>query len=1043
MFNEESLENAIIELLETGDYTHYSGADVHKEVSDVLLRDDIKQFLLDKYSFDNITIDEINRIVRMLDSYSSMALYNSNKAIMNFVSNGFIFKRDNRNLKDHFIQLIDFDSVNTEDDKNIYRVINQLEIEGTELRIPDAIIYINGLPLVVFEFKSAVREEATIKDAYTQLTTRYQRDIPELFKYNAFCVISDGANNKFGSLFTPYEFYYSWRKIDGNETEVDGISSLYTMINGLFNKSRLMHVIKNYIFFPDSSPEKLKIVCRYPQYYAAQKLLANIKAHMRPDGDGKGGTYFGATGCGKSFTMLFLARLLMRDRELSNPTILLITDRTDLNDQLSKTFINAKEYIGDNIVEEVESRDDLKTKLLQRNSGGVFITTIHKFTEDISLLTERSNVICISDEAHRTQVNLDQKVQTTKNGVKKSYGFAKHLHASLPNATYVGFTGTPIDATYDVFGPTVDSYTMIESVKDEITVKIVYDGRAAKVLLDNDKLREIEEYYAKCAEDGANEYQIEESKKALTHLEEIIGNPDRLQAVAEDFIKDYEERLLEGTSVKGKVMFVCANRAIAYKLYQLVLEIRPEWGVIKTCDDNQTLSEEEKREIKPIEKIKMVMTRSRDDEKALYDLLGTKEYRKELDRQFKHEKSNFKIAIVVDMWITGFDVPCLDIMYIDKPLKQHTLIQTISRVNRVYPNKEAGIVVDYIGIKSNMNTALKKYTGEQKENDELDKYVGILKDHLDLLRMMFANFNSRDYFHGNPVEQLDCLNRAAEYVQLTDNIQKRFMGIVKRLKAAYTVCCSSEDITQVERDTIHFYFAVRSIIYKLTKGEAPDAAQMNDKVRKLVEEAIISQGVEEIFQADQEQLDIFSDDNLQRIQLIKLPNTRIKALENLLKKAIEDYKRINKIKGVDFSERLRKIVEKYNERKDDELFEDVLNDLADELVDLFNSLKEDRDSFADMGIDYEEKAFFDILDALVTKYKFDYPEEKMIALAKEIKRIIDNKSKYTDWAKRDDIKAELKVDLILLLDKYGYPPVPNDDVFKEVLEQAENFKKYA
>ena len=601
---------------------------------------------------------------------------------------------------------------------NNFKIVNQLEIMGYEKRIPDGILYINGIPLVVFEFKSAIREEATIHDAFIQLTTRYRRDIPELFKYNAFCVISDGVNNKSGSFFSPYEFFYAWRKITGDEIEVDGIPSMHSMIAGMFDKERLVDIIHNFIYMPDKSKKEEKIVCRYPQYYATRKLYENIKAHQKPKGDGKGGTYFGATGCGKSFTMLYLARMLMKSIHFSSPTIILITDRTDLDVQLSSQFSNAKGFIGDDGIVSVESRADLRQKLQNKESGGVFLTTIHKFTEDTQLLTDRSNVICISDEAHRSQINLDQKVKITESGVQKTYGFAKYLHDSLPNATYVGFTGTPVDGTIEVFGGVVDAYTMTEAVKDGITVNLVYDGRAAKVMLNQDKVRQIEEYYAQCELEGANEHQVEESQKAVAKMEVIIGDPDRLRAVAEDFIKHYETRVAEGATVAGKAMFVCSNRNIAYDFYKIVKELRPEWTEKKICDDGVVLSEKDKKELKPMEKIKLVMTRNKDDEKDLFDMLGTKEDRKEFDRQFKNPKSNFKIAIVVDMWLTGFDVPELDTIYIDKPIQQHTLIQTISRVNRVCEGKDKGLIVDYIGSKKNMNTAIKKYTNVESEEFE-------------------------------------------------------------------------------------------------------------------------------------------------------------------------------------------------------------------------------------------------------------------------------------------------------------------------------------
>lgn len=1043
-FTESALEEAIIELVFKQGISYVPGSKIARDPSDVLIKDDLRQFLQTQYAADGITASEIESILRMLESKPASDLYDSNKTIMKMVSDGFLLKREDRNQKDLFIQLIDYSAA----DQNIYKIVNQMEIVGFEKRIPDSILYINGLPLVVFEFKSAMREECTIHDAYIQLTVRYKRDIPELLKYNAFCIISDGANNKMGSLFAPYEFFYAWRKVTGDEKlEKDGIDSLFTMVQGMFDKHRLRDVIRNFIYFPDTSKKNEKIVCRYPQYYAANKLYQNILKHRKPEGDGKGGTYFGATGCGKSYTMLFLTRLLMRSVEFSSPTIVLITDRTDLDDQLSGQFTNAKGYVGDENIISVESRADLREQLKGRDSGGVFLTTIHKFTEDTELLTDRSNVICISDEAHRSQINLDQKVKVTVDGVQRSYGFAKYLHDSLPNATYVGFTGTPIDATLDVFGDVVDAYTMTESVYDEITVRIVYEGRAAKVLLDNSKLKEIEDYYNQCAEDGASDYAVEESKKATAQMNTILGDPDRIKALAADFVKHYERRVLEGSTVKGKAMFVCSSRPIAYEFYKEVIALRPEWAEVKVAEAGVELSEKERKEIKPMERIKMIMTRGKDDPEDLYNMLGDKKYRKELDRQFKEAKSNFKIAIVVDMWLTGFDVPFLDTIYIDKPIQRHNLIQTISRVNRKYEGKEKGLVVDYIGIKRQMNLALAHYSKTDGQNiEEIEQSIVVVKDHLDLLAKLFHKFDKSPFFTGSSLQQLECLNMAAEFVQLTQKIEKRFMMLVKRLKAAYDICCGSEAISQEERDHIHFYIAVRSIVFKLTKGNAPDTAQMNAKVREMIKDALQSDGVEEIFKLGddkQAEVDIFDDDYLAKIEKIKLPNTKIKLLQQLLTKAIEDFKRTNKVKGVDFSEKFKALVDRYNERKEqDVLRSEVLEEFTDEIIDLYHALKKERDSFADLGIDFEEKAFFDILKELTRKYDFNYPDDRLILLAREVKRVVDDKAKYTDWSQRDDIKAELKADLIILLAQYDYPPVDRDVVYKEIFEQAENFKKY-
>lgn len=1043
IFNEHSLEMSIMELFQDEGYLYMSGEQIHRERSEVLLTDDLRQYLLNRYAKDGLTATEVDGILLRLKSISG-TIYEANKTFCKLLCDGFILNREDRTQKDLYIQLVDYDHP----ENNVFKIVNQFEIEGVggQLRIPDGIVFLNGIPVVVLEFKSAVKENTTIMDAYTQLTVRYRRDIPELFKYNAFLVISDGANNKYGSFFAPYDFFYAWRKIEADDKELDGISSLVTMVSGLFRKDRLLAVIKDFIYFPDSSDKDAKIVCRYPQYFAATKLFENIKKHLKPEGDGKGGTYFGATGCGKSYTMLFLTRMLMKSPYFHSPTILLITDRTDLDDQLSKQFIASKKYIGDETVVSIDSREALRQELQGRTSGGVYLTTIQKFTEDLELLTDRTNVICISDEAHRSQINLDQKVKVTEDGVERKYGFAKYLHDSLPNATYVGFTGTPVDGTIEVFGPVVDSYTMTESVKDGITVNLVYDGRAAKVTLDQAKVKEIEDYYAQCAVEGANEHQIEESQKAVAHIDAIIGDPDRLRAVAEDFIRHYETRVSEGATVAGKAMFVCSNRKIAYDFYKIVVEMRPEWDEKKICPDGVELNDQEKKELKPIEKIKLIMTRNKDDEPTLYEMLGTKDDRKEYDRQFKNIKSNFKIAIVVDMWLTGFDVPALDTIYIDKPIQQHTLIQTISRVNRVYPGKEKGLIVDYIGIKRNMNLALKKYTNfESGEFEGVEQSVTIVKDQLEVLGQMFHKFNSNDFFHGTPKEQLVCLNRAVEYVQLTEELEQRFMAAVKRMKQAFDLCSSSDSISDTEKDYIHFYCAVRSILFKLTKGNAPDISQMNARVRELLEGAIQSDGIEELFETGKHiSVDIFSDEYIDKINAIQLPNTKIKVLQRLLSQAIDEYKKVNRIMGMEFSERLKRVVDQYNNRRREEAFaNEVLDDVAEQLAKLLEELKMEKDSFKAMGIDYEEKAFYDILKAVAKKYEFEYPEDKMIELSKRIKVIVDDKAKYTDWSTREDIKATLQVDLILLLDEFDYPPVTIDDVYKEVLEQAENFKKYA
>ncbi len=1329
-FTERKLEEVFIRLLEEQGYPHSIGESIERSEDEVLIEEDLYNYLLRKYEKEELTSSEAKSIILRLKTLPSSDLYESNKKIIRWLQDGFSFKREDPAQKDIWIYLIDYEN----QEENTYRFVNQLEIVGTERRIPDGILYINGLPVVVFEFKSAIREEATIYTAYRQLTVRYKRDIPELFKYNAFCIISDGINNIVGSFFAPYEFFYAWRRIglgpkelqlfgeregdkegdsskleredrEGNSSKLERerghsskleqdaflggsldtsklelrgaqergtqVSSLDTLIRGILNKSRLVDVIQNFIFFPDTSKKDEKIVCRYPQYYGARALFNNIKKAQKPQGDGKGGTYFGATGSGKSYIMLFLTRLLMKSTYFENPTIVLITDRTDLDDQLSEQFANAKEFIGDNLVKSVESRAELRTLLQGRKSGGVFLTTIHKFTEDIELLTERTNVICISDEAHRSQTNLDQKVVVTEDGVRKSYGFARYLHDSLPNATYVGFTGTPIDKTLDVFGGIVDEYTMTESVADEITVRIVYEGRAAKIILQNSELQKIEDYYIAAEQDGANEYQIDKSKRQTASMYSILGDPDRLDALARDFIQHYETRLKEGSTVAGKAMFVSSSREIAYDFYKKVRfylgsrlgpnsssyssninnpdsssyssslestenpsdyssdysqyftrhfgqpeewhrgklphrnrenlvqfitfrladslpqsklqEIEQEikylskddqeverrkklqywldqglgacslakermaevildalfyhdgkkydllaWSImpnhvhvlIRATGDlvriiqswksftgrwamknnekynlgikddakqfwmseywdrfirneehfNNTvrytlnnpkkarlpenhiaymftghrLSDSAKQELLPAQ-VRMVMTRHKDDPKEMYDLLGTKDDRKELERQFKDINSNFKVAIVVDMWLTGFDVPFLDTIYIDKPIREHNLIQTISRVNRKFKGKEKGLVVDYIGIKKQMNLAMAKYTTDVSNNfEDIEKSLVVMRNHLDLLANMFHKFDSSRYFIGSAIEQLDTLNLAAEYVQQSQKYEKRFMDLVKRLKAAYDICSGSEDLKQDERDHIHFYLAVRTIVFKLTKGDAPDTEQMNAKVREMIKDALQSDGVEEILklgeQEDNEH-DLFSEDYLAKLNKIKLPNTKIKLLQKLLARAIGQLRKVNKVRGVDFTKKMENLVSIYNDRSEnDVLISEVYEDMADQLTDLIWEVYEEYKSGDELGIGFEVKAFYDILKDLCAKYDFTYPDDKMIELAGAVKELVDNQTRFPDWNKRKDIKSALKVGLILLLDEYDYPPVERDEVYEEIFEQAENFK---
>lgn len=1037
-FDEKSLEDYVVSNFVSRGYDHILGSTIPRSSeTEILLVRDLKDYLERKYHDKNITDTEIKMIMAMFPT-KDKGVYVNNRDTFNRIREGFPIRRTDKTKPALWINLIDFKNINN----NIFRIVNQYSIQGSKLCRPDAIIFINGIPLVVIEFKSAIKENATLHNAYEQINIRYNRDIPDLFIYNAFTLICDGVNSKIGTHFSKYEDYYTWNKVNASDKACNGLSSLEVLLDGVFEKKRLLSIIEDFIYFPDMGAEN-KIVCRYPQYFGTLSLLQSIKSHKKPLGDGKGGTYFGTTGCGKSFTMLFLSRLLMKSEDMKNPTIILITDRTDLDTQLFKQFAVSKNFLHDDRVTAIQDRNDLKDRLRGIVSGGVFLTTIQKFSEDDEILSDRTNIIVISDEAHRSQLNLEDADRIVDGKKKHIKGFASMLHESFPNATYVGFTGTPIDDTLAVFGDIVDQYTMVESERDKITSKLVYEGRAAKVTLDPEQMQAIEDYYTDCESAGSNKYQIEKSKKDLSKMEYIIGNERRISKVTKDFVGHYEKRVEEGSTVAGKCLFVCASRKIAYRFYLKLKELRPEWFVIKESND-ETLSKE--KGAKPIEMVKLVATRGANDPEDLYELLGNDEYKEDLATQFKKIDSNFKIAIVVDMWLTGFDVKFLDAIYIDKPIQKHSLIQAISRVNRIYPGKEYGLVVDYLGIQKELDSALKMYTNGYKGNglENSEDFVPVFRDYLNILDGIFHGFDMSDYLSDDPSKQLNCLNHGVEFVQADKETESRFMKAVTKLRTAYNNCTYSENISKEERDRMYFYTAVRSVLIKLTDGDVPDTAKMNAKVREMLERAIQSDDVVQLITAtddiDNSTIDLLSDDYLEKIKKIPGLNTKFKLLQRLAKLSLESFGKTNKLKSDEFTERFNDIVKKYNDRhfRANDIVQ-MVNDMLQMIVDLHKEMN----SGKNMGISIEEKAFYDILDNIVETYQFEFDKDKMKEMAKEMKEATDKTCSILDWINRNDTKDELKFNIIGIMCKYGFPPEYYDGVYQKVFEQTERYKKYS
>ena len=697
IYYESQFEEATIELLREAHWQYTFGDDIHRKYTDPLIEEDLRNFLAAQYKDRDLTTSEIDGIVANLRNTGGQNDYYALRNAFLLYRDGYDFAYSDGRDNPFRLEYIDFEHP----DHNIFRCVNQFVMEqGRENRRPDILLFVNGIPVCIIELKNPTKQNATIRDAHTQICTRYMRDIPALLKYCALAVISDGAKNALGTIYTPFEFFYEWKKIENEDKAGKGLDTLRTLIRGALSPERILEILRDYVYFPDPTKEDdtTEIVCRYPQFFATRKLRDHILNHLRSvGGDGKGGTYFGATGCGKTYTMLFLARqLVLRcKKQLGSPTILIIVDREDLETQSGKLFCRSKQYLEDEAVKVFETRKELAEEMSTRKTGGVYITTIQKFAETTGLLTERSNVICLSDEAHRSQSNIGSKLsiqtegEADKIGAKITYGFAKYLRDALPNATYIGFTGTPISqkdrSTREVFGDYIDVYDMTQSVEDGATRPVFYESRVINLKLDEQSLRRIDAEYDAMAEE-AEEYVIEKSKRELGRLDSILGADATVASLCEDIVKHYEEfRQYEQT---GKAMIVAYSRPIAIKIYRRILEMRPVWS----------------------DKLAVVMTSGNKDPEDWRAIIGNDSHKKELEKRFKDNDSSLKIVIVVDMWLTGFDVPSLSTMYVYKPMSGHNLMQAIARVNRVFGDKQGGLVVDYVGIASALKTAMNDYT---------------------------------------------------------------------------------------------------------------------------------------------------------------------------------------------------------------------------------------------------------------------------------------------------------------------------------------------
>ena len=871
------------------------------------------------------------------------------------------------------------------------------------------------------------------------------------------------------------------------------------MIKGVYSPARFLEIFRDYIYFQDSiyDSSELEIVCRYPQFFAAKLLKQSIVNSIIAK-SGKGGTYFGATGCGKTYTMAFLARqLALRCSdvpEIGAPTIILIVDREELQKQGAKLFTKSKEFLNLGEVSVVKSRAQLREELGARQSGGFYICTIQKFCDreddKIGLINGRRNIICFSDEAHRTQLEHSKKIQFSKDADENmkamvSKPYAKVLKEAFPQATFVGFTGTPIAETYQTFGEEIDRYTMDQAVADGLTVSIKYHPRIAKVLLDKEKAKEIEDYYKKCANDGATYDDIEASKRAMSSMEVILAEPSRLERLAVDIHDHYTSSCNSDPDRVQKAMIVCSSRKIAYSLLLKFKDKYPEWFDEKKTPDGVVATDEELRELKPMPFMAMVSSVGSNDEAGMYDYLGGVKNNKrseELDAAFKQEKSNFCIVIVVDMWITGFDVPSLTYLYNDKPLKKHLLIQTISRVNRKYPGKDYGMVIDYIGIRDNMREAMKVYGGDisvAPTSDDVEQATSIFREELEILKTLFIGYDLAPFLDSkcSPIERYKLLSVAAEHVfASTQTLQTEgngktnqvsfktyFLKTVKKMRRAFDICQPSGNLGEEESALAQCFMAIAGFVRKMSGTSDVDADTMNRAVSKMVEEALKYNQVENVLESGEEE-DIFSPEYFEKLSDVRMPATKLELLVKMLRKQIKEYGKVNQLAAKSFQEMLEKTIAEYHERRShltaeqagvaqETASENIIKSATEQALAILRQMNESRDSFRKIGLTFEEKAFYDILLTLRNQYNFEYGTDKEVngvmvnekckSLAKKVKELIDTKSSYSfqHWLNNQNVRNQLKFDIKICLIKNGYPPQYSPEVFTKVMEQVENFEE--
>lgn len=1009
LYIEADYENSIIELFQTDlGYEYVYGPDIERDFYSPLYED----ILIDSiYRLNRgLPDDAIQEALYKIKNFENGELVQKNAIFMDYLQNGIPVRYvDNGEERSSIVYLVDYKNVVN----NSFIVANQWTFIENSKKRPDIIIFLNGLPLVLVELKSPSRENTDASEAYRQLRN-YMQEIPSMFIYNAICVMSDQLTSKAGTITSGEDRFMEWKTKDGNYENTQ-YAQFDTFFEGIFQKERLLDIIKNFICFSNEGINTYKILAGYHQYFAVRKAIESTKKATVTDG--KGGVFWHTQGSGKSLSMVFYAHLLQE--ALDSPTIVVLTDRNDLDDQLYSQFAKCKNFMRQEPMH-AESRDNLKKLLAGRKANGIIFTTMQKFEESHEPLSERNNIIVMADEAHRGQYGLAEKIKITKNDdgkdvAKRVIGTARIIRNTLPNATYIGFTGTPISSkdrsTREVFGDYIDIYDMTQAVEDGATRPVYYESRVIKLNLDEATLKLIDAEYDILAQ-NATESVIEKSKRELGQMEAVLGNDNTINSLVTDILDHYENN--RENLLTGKAMIVAYSRPIAMKIYKKILELRPTWN----------------------EKIGVVMTSGNNDPEEWRKVIENKHHKDELAKKFKDNSSTMKIAIVVDMWLTGFDVPSLATMYVYKPMSGHNLMQAIARVNRVFRDKEGGLVVDYVGIATALKKAMNDYTSRDKNNygDTNVAKVAYPKflEKLSVCRDKFHGFDYEMFMDGTDLERAKTISGAVNFIMSREKADDKdsFVKEALMLHQALSLCSSLVD--EESRFEAAFFESVRVLILRLANagdGNRASLPEINAKINELLKQSIKSDGVINLFSDIKEEFSLFDPKFLQEVANIKEKNLAVELLKKLISEQVSVYRRTNVVKSQKFSEIMQRALNSYlnGMLTNEEVIEEMLN--------LANQIAQAQKEGDKLGLTADELAFYDALTKPQAIKDF-YEHDELIAITKELSDTL-RRNKTIDWQKRESARAKMRMLIKKLLKKHKYPPEGMDDAVQTVMTQCE------